>query len=118
MFISELSPALTVRGLWVANAPRVLKLTRLNRNIVAVNPDHISWIDAMPDTTLCLIGGEKLLVRETLDELIDRLVEFRRLIRHSPAAAFAEGDLPPAEALRSIRRGSLSSPPPSGRKEA
>jgi flagellar protein FlbD len=96
----------------------VLKLTRLNRSIVAVNPDHISWIDAAPDTTLCLIGGDKLLVRESLDELIERLVEWRRLIRTSPSAAFADGDPPPAEALRSIRKSSLSNPPPSGRKEA
>jgi flagellar protein FlbD len=59
----------------------MLKLTRLNNHTVAINPDHISWADAMPDTTLALIGGEKIIVRETLDELIALVVEFRRLIR-------------------------------------
>jgi flagellar protein FlbD len=88
----------------------VLKLTRLNRAPVAVNPDHISWIDVVPDTTLCLIGGDKLIVRETVDELIDMLVAYRRLIRAQPALAISEVDLPPADLKRGLRRSSL--PPP------
>ena len=59
----------------------MLKLTRLNNNVVAINPDHIGWADATPDTTLALIGGEKIIVRETLDELIRLVIEFRRDIR-------------------------------------
>jgi flagellar protein FlbD len=59
----------------------MLKLTRLNNHIVAINPDHIGWAEASPDTTLFLIGGEKIIVRESLDELIARVVTFRRLIR-------------------------------------
>jgi flagellar protein FlbD len=92
----------------------MLKLTRLNRAPVAVNPDHISWIDVVPDTTLCLIGGEKLIVRETIDELIEQLVEYRRLIRAAPALAITEVDLPPADVMRSLRR-STRPPPPSQR---
>ncbi len=59
----------------------MLKLTRLNNHTVAINPDHIGWADATPDTTLALIGGEKIIVRESLDELIALVIEFRRLIR-------------------------------------
>jgi flagellar protein FlbD len=59
----------------------MLKLTRLNNHIVAINPDHIGWADASPDTTLFLIGGEKIIVRESLDELIARVIDFRRMIR-------------------------------------
>lgn len=58
----------------------MLKLTRLNSQEVAINPDHISWVDSNPDTTLWLIGGEKIIVRESVDELIERVIEFRRLI--------------------------------------
>jgi flagellar protein FlbD len=56
----------------------VIKLTRLNHNTVALNPDVILWAEQSPDTTLCLVGGEKVIVRESLDELIDRVIEFRR----------------------------------------
>jgi len=59
----------------------MLKLTRLNNHVVAINPDHIVWADTTPDTTLFLIGGEKIIVREGLDELIARVIDFRRMIR-------------------------------------
>jgi flagellar protein FlbD len=59
----------------------MLKLTRLNHNTIAINPDHISWVEATPDTTLFLINGEKLMVRETLDELMNAVIMYRRLVR-------------------------------------
>ncbi len=58
----------------------MLKLTRLNNNVVAINPDHIAWVDVSPDTTIRLFNGEKLLVRESLDELIEAYVSVRRQI--------------------------------------
>lgn len=77
----------------------MIKLTRLNRSMVAINPDHISWIDVNPDTTLCLVGGEKIIVRESLEELIDAVVAFRRLVRGGLPDGPYEGDpLPPAVA--------------------
>ncbi len=107
----------------------MIKLTRLNRSTVAVNPDHISWIDASPDTTLCLLGGDKLLVRESIDELIDKVIQFRRLVRIIPSASaredlsLIEGDPLPEDALRALRRspssmpaGRASSLPPHGGK--
>lgn len=59
----------------------MIKLTRLNNQIVVVNPDHIYAADAVPDTVLHLIGGETILVRESLDELIERAIDYRRRIR-------------------------------------
>lgn len=56
----------------------MIKLTRLNRHILALNPDLVVWLDALPDTTLSLVSGEKVIVRESVDEVIDRIVAFRR----------------------------------------
>lgn len=64
----------------------MIKLTRLNQQIVAINPENILWADASPDTTLCLTGGEKVLIRESLDELLDRVIAYQRLIRCDPDA--------------------------------
>lgn len=50
----------------------MLKLTRLDHRTVAINPDHIAWVEANPDTTLCLLGDRKIIVREPLDEVIER----------------------------------------------
>lgn len=76
----------------------MLKLTRLNNHTVAINPDHISWVETNPDTTLCLINGEKLIVRESLDELIEAVLAYRRAVRGADASRGAlgavEGDPP------------------------
>ncbi|MBL9028135.1 MAG: flagellar FlbD family protein [Myxococcales bacterium] len=77
----------------------MIKLTRLNQQIVAINPENILWADASPDTTLCMTGGEKVLVRESLDELLDRVIAYQRLIRRDPdaprAGCEAASDSPP-----------------------
>ena len=65
----------------------MLKLTRLNNQIVVVNPDHIYAAESLPDTTLKLVGGERILVLETLDELIDKVVEFRRHVNDARGVA-------------------------------
>lgn len=55
----------------------MLKLTRLDHRMVAINPDHIAWVEANPDTTLCLLGDRKVIVRESVDEVIERFVAAR-----------------------------------------
>jgi flagellar protein FlbD len=85
----------------------VVKLTRLNNQLVAINPDHIGWVDETPDTTLCLIGGEKIIVRETLEELISLIIEFRRRIRSLDPGADRlgiEGDPPRVGSVPAARR--------------
>lgn len=59
----------------------MLKLTRLNNQIVVVNPDHIYAADAAPDTVLRLANGETILVKESLDALIDLVVAYRQRVR-------------------------------------
>jgi flagellar protein FlbD len=91
----------------------VIKLTRLNNHVVAINPDHIGWADATPDTTLFLIGGEKIIIRETVDELIAQVTEFRRRVRMTEPCAnplgVVEGDPPRIPSSPYLRR--TSEPP-------
>ena len=88
----------------------MIKLTRLNNHVVAINPDHIGWVDATPDTTLFLIGGEKIIVRETLDELIANVVEYRRRVRMTEPCAdplgTLVGDPPRVASIPAVRRAS------------
>jgi flagellar protein FlbD len=87
----------------------MLKLTRLNNNTVAINPDHIGWVDATPDTTLFLLNGEKIIVRETLDELIDAVLVYRRAVRMTEPGNTALGTLEgdPPRALPAPHRSSM-----------
>lgn len=62
----------------------MIRLTRLNHQPIAINPDHIAYVDANPDTTILLLGGDRIIVRESLDALIQAVVDFRRAIRMHP----------------------------------
>ncbi|MBZ5726996.1 MAG: flagellar FlbD family protein [Acidobacteriia bacterium] len=58
----------------------MIRLTRLNRVPLVLNSDLIEHIDVTPDTVITLTTGQILRVRETADEVVRRIVEFRRRI--------------------------------------
>ncbi|HEY1649070.1 MAG TPA: flagellar FlbD family protein [Terracidiphilus sp.] len=55
----------------------MIELTRLNGHPMVLNSDLIKSAEAAPDTMLTLINGEKLIVRESLDEIAARVLEYR-----------------------------------------
>ena len=58
----------------------MIRLTRLNRAPMVLNSDLIEHIDVTPDTVITLTTGQILRVRETADEVVERIVEFRRRV--------------------------------------
>ena len=50
----------------------MILVTRLDASTMIVNDDQIAWIDTHSDTMISMMNGDKLLVRETPDELVDR----------------------------------------------
>jgi flagellar protein FlbD len=58
----------------------MIKLTRLNHIPLFLNSDLIEHIDATPDTVVSLTSGQKFLVTESPEEVVDKVVEFRRSI--------------------------------------
>ena len=56
----------------------MIHLTRLNHVPLVVNSDLIEHIEVTPDTVIVLTTGQKFLVLETADEVIERVVKFRR----------------------------------------
>jgi flagellar protein FlbD len=58
----------------------MIKLTRLNHIPLILNSDLIEHIDATPDTVVSLTSGQKFLVSESPDEVVDKVIEFRKLI--------------------------------------
>ena len=58
----------------------MIELTRLNGNPLYVNCDLIKWAEAAPDTLLTLINGEKIVVRESCAELVERVQKHRLLL--------------------------------------
>ncbi|MFL6451191.1 MAG: flagellar FlbD family protein [Bryobacteraceae bacterium] len=58
----------------------MIYLTRLNQVPLVINSDLIEHIEVTPDTVVVLTSGEKYLVLEPADEVIERVVKFRRSI--------------------------------------
>ena len=67
----------------------MIRLTRLNHAPMVLNSDLIEHIDVTPDTVVTLTNGQILRVRETAEEVIQRIVEFRRRVL-DPDAQSAE----------------------------
>lgn len=58
----------------------MIQLTRLNNTRLAVNSDLIKYVEEAPDTVITLLNGEKLVVRETTEQVIERVRDFRRSV--------------------------------------
>jgi flagellar protein FlbD len=56
----------------------MIPVTRLDGSPLVVNVDQIAWIEGLPDTVISMMNGEKLLVRETPEMLIELAQEFKR----------------------------------------
>jgi flagellar protein FlbD len=72
----------------------MIKLTRLNNHPLAVNSDLIKFVEQAPDTVITLVTGEKLVVRESAEEVMERIVGFRRAILHGLVAPWESPTLP------------------------
>jgi flagellar protein FlbD len=59
----------------------MITLTRLNGQQFVVNADRIKFVEATPDTVVSCDGGEKLMVKESLTEVIRRAIDYARIIR-------------------------------------
>jgi flagellar protein FlbD len=68
----------------------MIRLTRLNHVPMVLNADLIEHIDVTPDTVITLTTGQILRVRETAEEVVERIVAFRRRIL-APAQASPAG---------------------------
>ena len=58
----------------------MIHLTRLNHRQLVLNADLIESIDVTPDTVISLTTGQKLVVLEPAEEVVRRVVEYRRAI--------------------------------------
>lgn len=68
----------------------MIAVTRLDGSTMVVNDDQIAWIETHPDTVISMMNGEKLLVRESPDELIERTRHFKRSVTVHGALRLAE----------------------------
>jgi flagellar protein FlbD len=86
----------------------MIQLTRLNGNKFYVNCDLLKYAEASPDTVLTLLTGEKIVVRESCEDVVALGTSFRATVLGAawPDAAVAIGVLLSKFALSPAPRGS------------
>jgi flagellar protein FlbD len=67
----------------------MIRLTRINRVPLILNSDLIEHIEVTPDTVIALTTGQKLVVMESAEEVVHKVIEFRRLIASPPTLVAA-----------------------------
>jgi flagellar protein FlbD len=60
------------------DAQVMIRLTRLNNRPLVVNSELIKFIENAPDTVITLVTGEKIVVLETAEQVLSRIVDYRR----------------------------------------
>jgi len=58
----------------------MIALRRLNNQPIMVNADLIETLESTPDTVVTLTSGNKLIVRDTMEEIQARIIEYKRKI--------------------------------------
>ena len=56
-------------------------MTRLNGSRFVINAEMIRTIEERPDTTIVLVNGDTFIVRERMEEVVARAVEYGRMVR-------------------------------------
>lgn len=61
----------------------MIKLTRLNDKVFVLNDDLIQLMDVTPDTIIKLTNGNTVVVKESIDEVIEKIIKYKRKIHIS-----------------------------------
>ena len=85
----------------------MILLTRFDKRQLALNCDLIESIDARPDTTIRLVNGQSLVVRESVEDVVERIRSWRAsLLKEAGAGALVNGTL--SSVLRPAVEGALA----------
>ena len=56
----------------------MINVTRLDDTKLIVNAYLIEFVELVPETLVCLTTGKKIMVKESVDEIVERVMDFRR----------------------------------------
>ena len=56
----------------------MIEVTRLQNQPIVINADLIEFVEETPDTMISMTTGKKILVKESVSQVIDRIVGYRR----------------------------------------
>ena len=95
----------------------MIHLTRLNNQPLVLNADLIKFIENAPDTVITLLTGEKLVVRESVDDVLDRVAAFHARFYRRVGPGFVYDTELPNESSAEAPPSSAACPPPQSPEE-
>jgi flagellar protein FlbD len=70
----------------------MIRLTRLDGEPFLLNAELIRYVESRPDTFVTLVSGERLVVREAMDEVLRRAVDYQRSKHLLPSLPLAHAE--------------------------
>jgi flagellar protein FlbD len=70
----------------------MIKVTRLNDSVMVINVEKIQSVQATPDTVITFTNHDKIMVKEPVEEISQRIVDYQRAVNGSVANDL--GDVP------------------------
>lgn len=67
----------------------VIRVTRLDGSELFVNAEFVQSVESTPDTHVILIGGHSYVVTESDEEVVARIIEYRRAVAQGGTGAVA-----------------------------
>lgn len=58
----------------------MIKVTKISGEMIAVNDNLIELIEVIPESKLVMTNGKFYIVKETVDEIFDKIIEYQRRI--------------------------------------
>lgn len=68
----------------------MIQVTRLDGSPVVINAELIELVETTPDTVLSLTTSKKMVVRESVEEVVGRIVRYNRMIHANPVVREAQ----------------------------
>jgi flagellar protein FlbD len=61
----------------------MIKVTRLNDSVMVINVEKIQSLQSTPDTVITFTNHDKIMVKEPMEEVSQRIVEYRRTVNRT-----------------------------------
>jgi len=61
----------------------MIKVTRLNGKCFYINAELIEMVEATPDTVITLVTKEKFIVKDAVEDIVCKIIDYKQRVHHS-----------------------------------
>ena len=61
----------------------MIEVTRFNGRKLVINAELVKFVESTPDTLITLTTNDRILVKDKVEEVVEKIIQYQRLIRNS-----------------------------------